>query len=240
MLVETSLVDGVYRITLNRPQDHNALNTDLLNELSKILVKLDKDARIVVFEGNGLSFCSGADLKEILEMSSRDLKHYSILGKKICAQIEAIKVPTIAVLHGSTTGEGIELALCCDLRVASDKTILEFPQVKLGYPPGFGGTKKLPQVIGRARALEVLLTSASFDAKTAHLLGLVNQVVPHKSLEKSVDSLIALLMKHELYVNTSVKFLVHNNDLVKETSHFSEQAASPETKLRIKERLGER
>ena len=238
MLVEKVVADDVCRIILNRPQSHNTLTKDMIEELSHTLVKADKDVRVLILEGAGKSFCSGADMNGLFDMSFRQLKSFAIMGKKVCAQLEAMKVPTIAVLKGHTLGEGIELALCCDFRIASDKTTFEFPQIRHGYTPGFGATSKLPKLLGRARALELLISGLAFDAKTACALGLVTQCVSDKQLQKKVDHLVSLIMKRHPLAVAAVKQLVHSGDFVKETSYFAEQLSMPDTKLNIKELLG--
>lgn len=240
MQVEKTVVEGVCRITLNRPSHHNTLTVEMLEEFSKHLVKLEKEARVLVIEGSGKSFCAGADMHEIFDMHNRDLKRFSVLGKKLCAQIESLNIPTIAVLHGHTLGEGIELALCCDIRVCSDKTTFEFPQMRLGYTPGFGATHKLPALIGESRAFELLLTGIAFDAKTAGGLGLVTQVVPDKSLKKKVDGLLDLILQRNPLAVSSLITLLRSPDPIKETAHFSEHASHPDTKLHIKEIIGEK
>ena len=239
MLVEKTIVDGVCRLTLNRPEQHNTINRAMLEELSAALVKIEREAKIIVLAGNGSSFCAGADMKELFDASGRQLASFSVLGKKVCAQLEALTIPTIAVLQGHTLGEGIELALSCDIRVASDKTTFEFPQVKMGYAPGFGGTKKLPALIGKARALELLITGLAFDTRSAIMLGLINQSVHHKQLDKRVDDLVKLLMSYDSLAVSAIKHLVNSGEFIKETAYFSEQASTPEAKLKIKESLGE-
>jgi len=239
MLIEKHIEDGICRITLNRPDHHNTLTKELLEELSAALLKIDREASILIISGNGKSFCSGADLNALFDMNARQLKQFSVLGKKICAQLEHLHIPTIAVMHGHTLSEGIELALCCDLRIASEKTTFEFGQVRMGYTPGFGATRNLGLLIGKSRAMELLLTGVTFDAKTAHALGLVNQIFSDKTLKKKVNDLVNHLFKHDQLALEGIKQLVHSGDVIKETSLFAEQASSPDTKLKIKELLGE-
>jgi len=240
MFVEKTLVDGVCRITLNRPQEHNTLTIEVLEDLSKHLIKLEKEARVIVLSGAGKSFCAGADLKSMFDMSSRDLKRFAVLGKKVCAQLESLSIPTIAVLHGHTLGEGIELALCCDIRLCSDKTTFEFPQIRLGYTPGFGATLKLPALLGESRAFELLLSGVAFDAKTAAALGLVTQSVPDKSLGKRVDGLVDLILSRSQAAISSLISLLRTPDTIKETSLFAEHGSQPETKLNIQNILGDK
>jgi len=240
MFVEKTIIDGVCRITLNRPQEHNTITNEVLEELSKHLIKIEKEARVIVISGAGKSFCAGADLKSMFDMSSRDLKHFAVLGKKVCAQLESLSIPTIAVLHGHTLGEGIELALCCDLRICSDKTTFEFPQIRLGYTPGFGGTLKLPALLGESRAFELLLSGVAFNANTAAALGLVTQSVPDKSLTKKVDALVDLIMSRSPAAVSSLITLLKNPDTIKETSLFADHASHPDTKLNIQNILGDK
>jgi len=240
MFVEKTIIDGVCRITLNRPPEHNTLTNEVLEELSKHLIKLEKEVRVIILSGAGNSFCAGADLKTMFGMSSRDLKHFAVLGKKVCAQLESLAIPTIAVLHGHTLGEGIELALCCDIRICSDKTTFEFPQLRLGYTPGFGATLKLPALLGESRAFELLLSGVAFNANTAAALGLVTQSVPDKSLSKKVDGLIELILSRSHPAVSSLISLLKTPDPIKETSFFAEHGSHPDTKLNIQTILGDK
>ena len=171
--------EGIALVTLKRPEALNALSQSLLEELAEIpeLVQQDPEVRAVIFTGEGKAFAAGADLKEIAAIKDPFMgREYALFGQRVFAEIAALPVPTIAAINGYALGGGLELALACDLRVAAKTAKLGLPEVGLGLIPGFGGTQRLPRLIGRGRALDLIFTGRHVDAEEALFLGLVNRV----------------------------------------------------------------
>lgn len=178
--------NGVAIVTLNRPHVMNALNVQLREELIQLARKLDADAdvNVAVFTGAGdKAFCAGADLKERGQQSEKELYDYRRHQRPLWINAVAGMVkPTIAAINGYCLGGGLELALQCDILIASEKATFGLPEVTLGFLPGAGGTQRLPRLIGIQKAKELLLTGRRFDAHEAERLGVVVRVVPHEKL----------------------------------------------------------
>ncbi len=177
--------NGIGYVTLNRPQALNAYNLQMRDELYQVLgaIKDDPEVKVVIFRGAGeRAFCAGADLGEFLTAPSLVIARNVRWERDIWGLFLSITKPLIAALHGYVLGSGIEIALCCDIRLASEDTQFGLPEVGLGMLPAAGGTQTLPRVIGRAKALEMLLTGRWITAKEAHRLKLVNRVVSRADL----------------------------------------------------------
>ncbi|MGQ9510754.1 MAG: enoyl-CoA hydratase/isomerase family protein [Thermaceae bacterium] len=171
--------DGVALVTLRRPEALNALNQELLLELSEVteVIQQDPEARVVIFAGEGRAFAAGADLKELSRVEDAfQGREAALFGQQVFSEIAALPLPTIAAIHGYALGGGLELALACDLRVASKEARLGLPEVGLGLIPGYGGTQRLPRLIGRGRALDLIFTGRHVSAEEALQMGLVNRV----------------------------------------------------------------
>ncbi len=171
--------EGIAFVTLKRPEALNALSQDLLMELAEVAQVLaeDPEAQAAIFHGEGRAFAAGADLKEIAALQDPfAAREYALLGQQVFGEIAALPIPTIAAIHGYALGGGLELALACDLRVAEKGAKLGLPEVGLGLIPGFGGTQRLPRLIGRGRALDLILTGRHVPAEEALAMGLVNRV----------------------------------------------------------------
>ncbi len=173
--------DALALVTLNRPQALNAYNIQMRDDLFEILnaIRDDDEVRVVLFKGAGeKAFCAGADLSEFLTapppIGARQIR----FDRDVWGLFLSIPQPLIAVVHGYVLGSGIEMALCCDLRIASDDARFGLPEVELGILPAAGGTQTLPRATGRGRALEMLLTGRWIDAREARQIKLVNRVVP--------------------------------------------------------------
>ena len=178
-------VDGISYVTLNRPQALNAYNLKMRDELYQVLgaIKDDAEVKVVIFKGAGeRAFCAGADLAEFLTAPSPVIARQVRWERDVWGLFLSITKPLIAALHGYVLGSGIEIALCCDIRLASEDTQFGLPEVGLGIIPAAGGTQTLPRIIGGAKALEVLLTGRLIKADEARRLKLVNQVVPRADL----------------------------------------------------------
>ncbi|MBM4433452.1 MAG: hypothetical protein FJ025_05570 [Chloroflexi bacterium] len=172
-------------VTLNRPQALNAYNVRMRDELYQVLgaLKDDPELRVVIFKGAGeRAFCAGADLTEFLTAPSPVIARQVRWERDVWGLFPSITKPLIAALHGFVLGSGVEIALCCDIRIASEDTQLGLPETGLGIIPAAGGTQTLPRAIGRSAASEMLLTGRWITAKEAYRLKLVNHVVPRSEL----------------------------------------------------------
>jgi enoyl-CoA hydratase len=172
-------------VTLNRPQALNAYNVQMRNDLFEVLeaIRDDPEVRVALFKGAGeRAFCSGADLSEFLTAPSPAVARQVRFGRDLWGLFLSLPQPLIAAVHGYVIGSGIEISLCCDIRIASADARFRLPEVGLGIIPGAGGTQTLPRTIGQARALEMLLTGRWMESEEALRVGLVNQVVPKGDL----------------------------------------------------------
>lgn len=184
--------DGIGYVTLNRPQVLNTYNLRMRDELYQVLeaIKDDPEVRVAIFNGAGeRAFCAGADLTEFLTAPSPVIARQVRWERDVWGLFLSINKPLIAALHGYVLGSGIEIALCCDIRLASEDTQFGLPEVGLGIIPAAGGSQTLPRIIGRAKALEILLTGRWIKAKEALRLKLVNQVVSRKELLPKAERL---------------------------------------------------
>lgn len=167
-------------LTVNRPQALNALNADTLSEIAQAVELVMDEAEVgalIVTGAGGRAFVAGADIAELAELDSAFAgRELSLAGQDVMQTIAALPLPTIAAISGYALGGGLELALACDLRVASPTAKLGLPEVGLGLIPGFGGTQRLPRVVGLGRALDLLLTGRQVNAQEAHGMGLVNEL----------------------------------------------------------------
>lgn len=178
-------------LTINRPEKLNALSNVLISELSALLADIEKDDElgVLVLTGAGdKAFVAGADIGELVERDARLGRKVSRERQNVFFRIENLPVPTIAAVNGYALGGGLELALACSIRFCSEKAQFGAPEVKLGIIPGDGGTQRLPRLIGKGRAMEMILTGDFIGAEEAFRIGLVNRVVPHENLlEKTME-----------------------------------------------------
>jgi len=192
------ITDGIARVTVNRPEKLNALNQQTLIELGLAFaaLKADEAVRVVVLTGAGpKAFVAGADIAELRELNAIQARDASLLGSRVMLSIENLGKPVIARINGFALGGGLELAMCCSLRLASDKAKLGLPEVSLGLMPGFGGTQRARRLVGKSAALEMMLLGAPIDAARAYALGLVSQVHPADELDAQVDALARKLAR---------------------------------------------
>jgi len=177
-------------ITLSRPEVRNQITNELMEELGGIVADLEKDndIRVVIITATGKAFVAGADLNMLLSFSVLEERECSAMGIKVCQAIESSKNVYICALNGYAFGGGMELAMACDIRIASNKAILGLPETKVGIIPGYGGTQRLTRLVGFGRAKEILLTGRNVDAIEAERIGLVNYVTePDKLMEKTME-----------------------------------------------------
>jgi enoyl-CoA hydratase len=188
----------VATLTVNRPDALNALNRDVLVDFVHALHEIGSDpaVKVVIITGAGeRAFIAGADIAAMSKMSTVEGLEFSRMGHGVMNAIEALRVPVIAAVNGFALGGGCEVAMACDLIVASEKARFGQPEINLGLIPGFGGTQRLAHRIGHARARELVLTGDMIDAKTAHAWGLVNQVVAPGELMNTARALAAKILK---------------------------------------------
>jgi enoyl-CoA hydratase len=184
--------DNIGVLTVNRPDKLNALSNELTEELQQFLDEVEKDEalRVLVITGAGdKAFVAGADIKELVERDAVIGRDVSRFRQTLFARIENLPIPVIAAVNGFDLGGGLELALACNIRIASEKAQFGAPEVKLGIIPGDGGTQRLPRLVGLGRAMELVLTGDFIDAAEAHRIGLANRVVPHEELIETVMAL---------------------------------------------------
>jgi enoyl-CoA hydratase len=185
-------------LTIERPDALNALNESLLLELEEVLTKIanEPSIKVLVITGQGRAFVAGADIAAMQQMSPLQAEEFSLLGQRVFSQLATLSQPTIAAVNGFALGGGLELALACDLRVASEKAKLGQPEIGLGIIPGFGATQRLPRLIGVAQAKELLFTGATISAGDALALGLVNRILPPDQLLDAALDLANNIAKH--------------------------------------------
>jgi len=195
--VVVQVAEGLATVTVSRPDKLNALNANTIGELGRAFHALAQDeaVRAVVLTGAGdKAFVAGADIAELAQMRPVAGVGVSRQGQDVFRFIERMPKPVIAAVNGFALGGGLELALACHLRIAGDNARFGFPEVKLGIIPGYGGTVRLPRLVGRGRALQLILTGDMIPADQALAMGLVNDVVPHNALKDAAVGLAERIM----------------------------------------------
>jgi enoyl-CoA hydratase len=190
--------DRVATVTINRPDKLNALNSVIVRELGALLDELAprSDVGAIIITGAGRAFVAGADIGGLAEAKPGELERFSRAGQTLFRRIEQSSVPIIAAVNGFALGGGFELALACHIRIASDTAKFGLPEVKLGLMPGYGGTQRLPRLIGRGRALQMILTAEQVDATEALRLGIANMVTAGVSLLDSARAMARTMLKN--------------------------------------------
>jgi enoyl-CoA hydratase len=195
-LLKLDVADGIATITVNRPDKLNALNRETIEELGRAVAEVAArdDVRGAIVTGAGeKAFVAGADIAELAKMGPVDGVETSRLGQRVFRAIETSRKPYVAAVNGFALGGGCELALACHLRVASERAKFGLPEVKLGIIPGYGGSIRLPRIVGRGRALELILTGEMIGAEEAHRIGLANRVAPPESVLDQARELITAI-----------------------------------------------
>ena len=191
---------GIATIFINRPSKLNALNKATIQELHEVLKHIDTNpnVKVIVITGSGdKAFVAGADIAEFAHFSEFEGATLAARGQEILFDfIENMKTPVIAAINGFALGGGLELAMACHIRIASDNAKMGLPETSLGLIPGYGGTQRLPQLVGKGRAMEMILTAGMIDAETAKIYGLVNHVVPQADLFANYMTLATRIMKN--------------------------------------------
>ncbi|PID40873.1 MAG: enoyl-CoA hydratase [Proteobacteria bacterium] len=183
------VTDGIATIAFNRPKALNALNGQLLDELSAALDQIDanEEIRVLVLTGTGeKSFVAGADINELATFDTLQSKRFARKGQQIIGHLQKLAIPAIAAVNGFALGGGSEMALACDFIYASENAMFGLPEITLGLIPGFGGTQRLPRLVGSNRAKEMIFTGKMLPAAEAASIGMVNRVFPAESLMEEV------------------------------------------------------
>ncbi len=197
VIVEKANSIGI--ISMNRPKALNALNHETLTDLKTAVKSLGEDPEVgvIIITGAGeKSFVAGADIKEMKDMTPLEARQFMHFGQSVFNDIDNLGKPTIAAVNGFALGGGCELALSCDMILASEKAKFGLPEVSLGIHPGFGGTQRLPRLVGSARAKELIFTGDMIDANEAARIGLVNKVVPPENLMDEAKTLAQRILKN--------------------------------------------
>ena len=178
-------------LTVSRPEALNALNSRTLDELyeTAVAVRGDEEIRCLIVTGEGKAFVAGADIAEMQGLSAEEGRLFGLKGHRAFCAIEALPIPVIAAVNGFALGGGCELALCADIRLASEKAKFGQPETGLGITPGFGGTQRLPRTVGVSKAMELILTARMIKADEALEIGLVDRVYPPEQLMDEAVSL---------------------------------------------------
>ncbi|MEE9263045.1 MAG: enoyl-CoA hydratase-related protein [Vicinamibacteria bacterium] len=195
LLTETR--ERIAFVTINRPKQLNALNDQTLDELDRHFSALDQDDDVggVIVTGSGeKAFVAGADIKELAKETPTSGHQSTLRGQSVMSRIEKSSKPVLAAINGFALGGGMELALACHIRVAAEEAKMGLPEVKLGVIPGYGGTQRLARIVGRGRALELILTGEMIDASEAHRIGLVNRVAPRAELLGEAEAMMRKIL----------------------------------------------
>nr|WP_294778030.1 enoyl-CoA hydratase-related protein [uncultured Flavobacterium sp.] len=192
--------NGIGQITINRPAKLNALNKTTIQELHDAFESLENDSnvRVILITGEGeKAFVAGADIAEFARFSVEEGAQLAAQGHELLFDfIEKLKTPVIAAVNGFALGGGLELAMACHFRIASDNAKMGLPETSLGVIPGYGGTQRLPQLVGKGRAMEMIMTAGMIDAETAKSYGLVNHVVPQAELLEFTKGIATKIMRN--------------------------------------------
>ena len=192
--------NGIGQITINRPSKLNALNVATIQELHTAFENFDADVniKVIIITGEGeKAFVAGADISEFAHFSIEEGAQLAAKGQELLFDfVENLKTPVIAAVNGFALGGGLELAMSCHFRIASDNAKMGLPEVSLGVIPGYGGTQRLPQLVGKGRAMELIMTAGMIDAEIAKSYGLVNHVVPQAELLEFTKSIATKIMRN--------------------------------------------
>jgi enoyl-CoA hydratase len=189
--------DGIARLTINRPEKLNALDRQTMREIDAAVARARDDAQVGVLLVGGAgekAFVAGADINELATQTPVEGAAYARAGQAILGRLETLGKPSIAVIKGYALGGGLELALACTLRIASDTAKMGQPETALAIIPGYGATQRLARLVGRGKALEMILTGDPIDAREAHRIGLVNRVVPLAEIDQAAETLAKTML----------------------------------------------
>ncbi|MHC1761680.1 MAG: enoyl-CoA hydratase-related protein [Negativicutes bacterium] len=204
--------DGLGILTMNRPAALNALNRETMEELLELLsaVKADTTVKVLIITGAEKAFVAGADIKEMLPMTAAEGQAWGRLGQSVFSLIENLPQAVIAAINGFALGGGCELAMACDIRIASEKAKFGQPEVSLGIIPGFCGTQRLPRLVGKGIAKELTYTGDMIDAQEALRIGLVNKVTTPEELLLTAKAMAGRIMQKGLFAVQMAKIAINN------------------------------
>lgn len=209
--------DGIHLLTVNRPQAYNALNSATLQEIHAAAEEIahNDSARVLIVTGAGdKAFVAGADIAEMQNMSALEGRRMAQLASRAMRRLELLRIPVIALVNGYCLGGGCELAMACDWIIASEKAVFGQPEVNLGITPGFGGTQRLQRLIGRARAMEMIVTGRHVKAEEALAWGLVNHLYPaDQSMQQALESARLIIQKGPVAVGLAKQAVQRGQDL---------------------------
>lgn len=231
--------DRIAYITINRPQALNALNCDTLNELIDVLKEFDRDEEVgvAIITGAGRAFVAGADISQMQALTTEEGRSMTRLGQECMALIESLSKPVIAAVNGFALGGGCELAMSCDFIIASEKAKFSQPEVGLGIIPGFGGSQRLPRLVGKSMAKYLIMTGEMISAEQAERIGLVQIVVPAENLlEKAREIAGAILDKAPIAIRM-VKLAVNHGANMDITSAIQYEAEAYTTSFASQDRI---
>jgi len=201
-------------LTINRPPV-NALNREVLAEMSLTLEKIqDTSCRVVIISGEGQkAFVAGADIQEFPELGREDGEQLCLIGQSVFQQIVELDQPVIAAINGYALGGGLELALACDFRIASKKSLLGFPEVKLGIIPGYGGTQRLSRLIGPGKAKQLIFSGEMINAEEAYRIGIIEEVVDEDPISEAKKWARLIALRGPIAVQTAKKAINQGMDM---------------------------
>ena len=220
--------EGIAYVTINRPEKLNALNQQVMEELNACFesIRADSEVRAVILRGAGeKAFVAGADVSELALQNPEGGKEKSIFGQRVLRLIENLGKPVIAAVNGYALGGGCELAMACTLRIASENARFGQPEVKLGIIPGYAGTQRLARLVGKGRAMELVLSGDPVTAQEAYRIGLVNLVTPANQLIAAAENLARKIMANApLAVKYSMEAVNRGADMTQREGEFQEAA----------------
>ena len=200
-------------LTVNRPPV-NALNREVLAEMSLTLEQIQDSCRVVILSGDGeKAFVAGADIQEFPELGREEGEHLCLIGQAIFQQIAELNQPVIAAIDGYTLGGGLELALACDFRIATKKSLFGFPEVKLGIIPGYGGTQRLSRLIGPGKAKQLIFSGEMISGEEANRIGIIEEVVEDDSMAMAIKWANMIALRGPLAVQTAKKAINQGIDM---------------------------
>jgi enoyl-CoA hydratase len=247
IIVEKKEAIGLLKI--NRPQVLNALNVETINEITSAIIDLEKDEKIkvVILTGEGRAFIAGADIKQMSDMTPLEAKEFSELGHHMLNKIENSRLPFIAAVNGLALGGGCETLMACDIVVAAKSAKIGQPEINLGIHPGFGGTQRLPRLVGKLKAKELLLTGRNLNSDEALTIGLVNTIVEDEKLIEEVEKIAGQIAGKSSVQTNFIKELVNkgadidlNSANALEISYFSSSFSTHDQKEGMKAFLEKR
>ncbi|MBW9141284.1 MAG: enoyl-CoA hydratase/isomerase family protein [Candidatus Aramenus sp.] len=213
--VDVKKDNGIGWIFLNRSDKLNAINMKMIQELWTAIKNYEEDneVKVIVLTGRGKAFSAGADISQFKELTPAGAWELARKGRELMDYIERVPKPTIAMINGYALGGGLELAMACDFRIASEDAMFGLPEINLGIYPGFGGTQRLLRLVGKTKALEMMMTGDRITAQEAERIGLLNKVVPKEKLEEETIKFAQKLMEKSPLILSILKSVVlYGND----------------------------